>query len=330
MSQSRPLHLAIGAFDGVHLGHRAVLHSARTAARLDGGLVGVLTYDPHPSKVLRPDAPVPLIFNRSQKDERLTEAGAQMIHHEKFDRHHAAIDAADFPTWLQKSFPHLKSLHVGSNFQYGRGRTGNGESLIAHGAQAGLNVRLVAAVHLGSETVSSSRIRQCLAEGELDLANAMLLRPYEAEGTIIGGRRLGRTISFPTVNVAWEPELKPAFGVYAVEVIFKGEALPAVANYGIRPTSRPCRRKSQKIPERPSRYWAYWASRERYSAGTRDSISAWRSAGAPSVSTLPVAFRSSPSKVKRRAKSMASLATAAEPFGPSRRIRTLSSRSSLR
>ncbi|NBR41902.1 MAG: hypothetical protein EBU04_03270 [Verrucomicrobia bacterium] len=201
MSQSRPLHLAIGAFDGVHLGHRAVLHSARTAARLDGGLVGVLTYDPHPSKVLRPDAPVPLIFNRSQKDERLTEAGAQMIHHEKFDRHHAAIDAADFPTWLQKSFPHLKSLHVGSNFQYGRGRTGNGESLIAHGAQAGLNVRLVAAVHLGSETVSSSRIRQCLAEGELD-----------------------------------EPELKPAFGVYAVEVIFKGEALPAVANYGIRPT----------------------------------------------------------------------------------------------
>ncbi len=236
MSQSRPLHLAIGAFDGVHLGHRAVLHSARTAARLDGGLVGVLTYDPHPSKVLRPDAPVPLIFNRSQKDERLTEAGAQMIHHEKFDRHHAAIDAADFPTWLQKSFPHLKSLHVGSNFQYGRGRTGNGESLIAHGAQAGLNVRLVAAVHLGSETVSSSRIRQCLAEGELDLANAMLLRPYEAEGTIIGGRRLGRTISFPTVNVAWEPELKPAFGVYAVEVIFKGEALPAVANYGIRPT----------------------------------------------------------------------------------------------
>ena len=230
------LHLAIGAFDGVHLGHRAVLHSAREAARADGGIVGVLTYDPHPSKVLRPESSVPLIFTRAQKDERLTEAGAQLIHHEKFDRNHAGIEAADFPKWLKQTFPQLKSLHVGSNFQYGRGRAGNGESLIAHGSSEALGVKLVAAVRLGNETVSSSRIRQCLVAGELDLANAMLLRPYEAEGTIIGGRRLGRTIGFPTVNIAWEPELKPAYGVYAVEVIFNGEAMPAVANYGQRPT----------------------------------------------------------------------------------------------
>ena len=230
------LHLAIGAFDGVHLGHRAVLHSAREAARADGGIVGVLTYDPHPSKVLRPESSVPLIFTRAQKDERLTEAGAQLIHHEKFDRNHAGIEAADFPKWLKQTFPQLKSLHVGSNFQYGRGRAGNGESLIAHGSSEALGVKLVAAVRLGDETVSSSRIRQCLVAGELALANAMLLRPYEAEGTIIGGRRLGRTIGFPTVNIAWEPELKPAYGVYAVEVIFNGEAMPAVANYGQRPT----------------------------------------------------------------------------------------------
>ena len=230
------LHLAIGAFDGVHLGHRAVLHSAREAARAVGGIVGVLTYDPHPSKVLRPESSVPVIFTRAQKDERLTEAGAQLIHHEKFDRNHAGIEAADFPKWLKQTFPQLKSLHVGSNFQYGRGRAGNGESLIAHGSSEALGVKLVAAVRLGDETVSSSRIRQCLIAGELDLANAMLLRPYEAEGTIIGGRRLGRTIGFPTVNIAWEPELKPAYGVYAVEVIFNGEAMPAVANYGQRPT----------------------------------------------------------------------------------------------
>lgn len=231
-----PLHLAIGAFDGVHLGHRAVLRSARAAARADGGLVGVLTYEPHPSKVLRPAAPVPLIFTRAQKDERLTEAGAQLIHHEKFDRAHAAIEAADFPAWLQRTFPHLRSLHVGANFQYGRGRTGRGETLVAQGAARGLEVRLVAAVQLGAETVSSSRIRQALGEGDLGLANAMLHRPYEAEGVILGGRRLGRTLGFPTVNVPWEPELRPAFGVYAVEVVFRGEALPAVANYGLRPT----------------------------------------------------------------------------------------------
>jgi riboflavin kinase/FMN adenylyltransferase len=231
-----PLHLAIGAFDGVHLGHRAVLHSAREAARADGGMVGVLTYDPHPSKVLRPESAVPLIFTRAQKDARLTEAGAQLIHHEKFDRNHAGIEAAGFPPWLRQAFPQLKSLHVGSNFQYGRGRAGNGHTLIAHAAEVGLDVRLVAAVTLGEETVSSSRIRHHLVAGELDIANAMLLRPYEAEGVIIGGRRLGRTIGFPTVNVAWQPELQPAYGVYAVEVVFQGEALPAVANYGQRPT----------------------------------------------------------------------------------------------
>lgn len=231
-----PLHLAIGAFDGVHLGHRAVLHSAREAARADGGIVGVLTYDPHPSKVLRPESPVPLVFTRAQKDDRLTEAGAQLIRHEKFDRQHAGIEAADFPKWLKQAFPRLKSLHVGSNFQYGRGRAGNGETLIAQGAAEGLGVRLVAAVSLGEETVSSSRIRQCLSSGDLALANAMLLRPYEAEGTIVGGRRLGRTLGFPTVNLAWEPELRPAYGVYAVEVVFRGEAMPAVANYGLRPT----------------------------------------------------------------------------------------------
>lgn len=231
-----PLHLAIGAFDGVHLGHRAVLHSARDAARADGGVVGVLTYDPHPSRILRPESAAPLIFTRAQKDGRLTEAGAQRIHHEAFDRAHAGIEAADFPQWLRRTFPHLKSLHVGANFQYGHGRAGNGETLIAHAGVEGLGVSLVPAVRLGDETVSSSRIRQCLAAGELALANAMLLRPYEAEGVIIGGRRLGRTIGFPTVNLAWEPELKPAYGVYAVEVIFKGEAMPAVANYGQRPT----------------------------------------------------------------------------------------------
>lgn len=236
MSTSFPLHLAIGAFDGVHLGHRAVLHSAREAARADGGVVGVLTYDPHPSRVLRPGSPVPLIFMRPQKEARLTEAGAQLIHHEKFDLAHAGIEATEFPKWLRKTFPRLRSLHVGANFRYGRGRTGHGETLIAHASAEGLGVKLVSAVQLGEETVSSSRIRQCLSEGDLDLANRMLLRPYEAEGEVIGGRQLGRTINFPTVNLAWEPELKPAYGVYAVEVIHRGEALPAVANYGLRPT----------------------------------------------------------------------------------------------
>lgn len=231
-----PLHLAIGAFDGIHLGHRAVLHSARQAARTHGGLVGVLTYEPHPSKVLRPQAGVPMIFGQAQKTDRLTEAGAQWIHYEPFTLDHAAMPAAAFPAWLKQKFPTLQTIHVGDNFRYGHQRAGDGQSLMKNSQALGLTVRLVDAVQLGQETVSSSRIRQALSQGELALANQMLLRPYEAEGVIGPGRQLGRTIGFPTINLTWQPELQPALGVYAVEVIHQGTALPAVANFGQRPT----------------------------------------------------------------------------------------------
>jgi riboflavin kinase / FMN adenylyltransferase len=237
MSHGTSIHLALGAFDGVHLGHRAVLHSARAAARQAHGSVGVMTFEPHPSKVLRPESAVPLILNRSQKDERLTEAGAEFIHHQEFTLQHAAMEAADFPAWLQHHFKGLRSVHVGANFRYGQGRTGDGASLVHDAGQLGLMVHLVEPVDLDGEAVSSSRIRAALRHGDLALANRMLLRPYEATGTIIDGRRLGRTIGFPTLNLPWNPELRPAFGVYAVELVnADGLAEPAVANWGLRPT----------------------------------------------------------------------------------------------
>ncbi len=232
----RGLHLALGAFDGVHIGHRAVVRSARESAEADGGTAGALTYDPHPSRFLRPENPTPAILTPRQNEERLREAGAAFVHRQPFDASHAALEAAEFPEWLTRNFPGLRSLHVGENFRFGRGRAGDVSTLIAQGRKLGIAVSPVPPVRLADEPVSSSRIRRCLSAGELDAANAMLLRPYESEGAIIEGRRLGRTIGFPTVNVAWEPELRPAYGVYAVEVIFQGEALPAVANYGQRPT----------------------------------------------------------------------------------------------
>jgi riboflavin kinase/FMN adenylyltransferase len=237
MSHGTSIHLALGAFDGVHLGHRAVLHSARAAARQAHGTVGVMTFEPHPSKVLRPESAVPLILNRAQKDERLTEAGAEFIHHQEFTLQHAAMEAADFPAWLQHHFKGLRSVHVGANFRYGQGRTGDGASLVHDAGKLGLMVHLVEPVALDGEAVSSSRIRAALRHGDLALANRMLLRPYEATGTIIDGRRLGRTIGFPTLNLPWNPELRPAFGVYAVELVnADGLAEPAVANWGLRPT----------------------------------------------------------------------------------------------
>jgi len=237
MSHAHGIHLALGAFDGVHLGHRAVLHSARDAARRDHGQVGVMTFDPHPSKVLRPEAAVPLILNRAQKDERLTEAGAEFIHHQAFTLQHAAMEAADFPAWLLHTFKGLRSLHVGANFRYGQGRAGDGESLVRDGGRLGLAVNLIAPVQLDGAAVSSSRIRAALHHGDLALANRLLLRPYESTGSIIDGRRIGRTLDFPTLNLPWNPELRPAFGVYAVELVTdEGLAEPGVANWGLRPT----------------------------------------------------------------------------------------------
>lgn len=231
------LHLAIGSFDGVHLGHRAVLHSARDQARKSGGQVGVMTFDPHPSRVLRPQSAVPLIFNRAQKDERLTEAGAQFIHHQAFDAQHAAMEAKDFPAWLKKTFPSLQSLHVGTHFQYGRNRSGNNQSLLNDAQALGIAVHFVDSVIFENEPVSSSRIRSALTAGAIVLANQMLLRPYEAEGSIMPGKQIGRSIGFPTLNIDWSPELLPAFGVYAVELVTPaGEAEPSIANWGLRPT----------------------------------------------------------------------------------------------
>ncbi|MSR71815.1 MAG: riboflavin biosynthesis protein RibF [Opitutia bacterium] len=237
MSQHPPLHLAIGAFDGVHLGHRTVLHSAREQARRDGGLVGVMTFDPHPSRILRPDKPVPLLFTRAQKDERLTEAGAQFIHHQTFNAQYAAILAQDFPAWLMHQFKNLRSIHIGNNFHYGQNRQGNAERLVHDAKALGLSVHSCPAVEFEGDSVSSSRIRGALIDGNIELANRLLLRPYEAEGVLIEGQKLGRTIGYPTLNMAWSPELQPAFGVYAVECIgAEGIAEPAVANWGVRPT----------------------------------------------------------------------------------------------
>lgn len=231
------LHLAIGVFDGVHLGHRAVIHSAREAARRLGGQVGVLTFDPHPSRLLRPDSPTPLIFNRQQKDERLIEAGAQFIHHQNFDLPHASMPAEDFPRWLKNQFPSLLSIHIGKNFHYGRGRSGQSQTLIRDAQELGLSVHVVDAVDCENAPISSSRIRQALSEGNLTLANQMLLRPYEAEGTLSPGRQLGRTLGYPTINLSWNPELIPAYGVYAVECVTpEGTAEAGVANWGLRPT----------------------------------------------------------------------------------------------
>ncbi|MBL9187392.1 MAG: riboflavin biosynthesis protein RibF [Opitutaceae bacterium] len=236
----RPLHLAIGMFDGLHLGHRAVIDPAVRAARLSGGLSGVLTFWPHPSALFRPESPTKLMQPAATKARMLNRLGVDAVITLPFTPELAGIAADAFLPWLKQKLPHLAAIHVGENFRFGRGRQGDAASLVASGRRHGVSVFSTPRVSLGGEAVSSTRIRALLEAGEIEAANALLGYAYFAHGFVTPGKRLGRTIGFPTLNVAWVPELRPRFGVYAVRIFDPGGAgsapLPAVANYGLRPT----------------------------------------------------------------------------------------------
>jgi len=231
------VHLCIGVFDGVHAGHRAVLAGARAAAEREEGEVVALSFEPHPSRVLRPESPTPLILSRAQREERLGEAGADRVAHQRFDEAHRAMAAEAYLGWLAEAFPGLRSVHVGENFRFGAGRRGDPALLRRFGEAPGIAVTAARPVEVAGEPASSSRIRAALAAGDIGLANEMLVRPYEAEGVVTPGRQLGRRLGLPTLNLPWAPELLPAFGVYAAEVLSaSGIAEPAVMNWGVRPT----------------------------------------------------------------------------------------------
>lgn len=234
---SKPLHLAIGMFDGVHRGHQSVISAAVSAARRDGGLAGVLTFWPHPSALFRPGNPTPLIMPPAMKHRVLAGLGIDFVIEQNFSREFAAVEAREFVPCLRRALPQLAAVYVGENWRFGRGRTGDVALLIEEGRKAGLTVISMPRLTQGDAPISSSRIRELLAAGKVSDANALFGYAYFSEGVVAHGRQLGRTIGFPTLNVPWEPELKPAYGVYAVTVQKDpGQPLPGVANYGLRPT----------------------------------------------------------------------------------------------
>jgi riboflavin kinase/FMN adenylyltransferase len=233
----KPLHLAIGMFDGVHLGHKSVIDSAIHSARRSGGLAGVLTFWPHPSVLFRPENPTRLIMSLAMKRRVLGGLGLDFLIEQNFSREFAGIDAAEFVTFLRKCLPQLAAVYVGENWRFGRERAGDVSTLVAEGGKVGLEVYSAPRLNHNGAPISSSRIRELLASGSMAEANALLGYSYFSEGVVERGRQLGRTIGFPTLNVPWEPELKPAYGVYAVEVVTtQKRPLKGVANFGLRPT----------------------------------------------------------------------------------------------
>lgn len=236
----RPLHLAIGMFDGVHLGHRAVIESALLSARRSGGASAVLTFDPHPSRLFRPESPVRLIMDRERRVAALLALGVSAVIVQPFDSTFAAIQAEEFLPSLHAALPSLHTVYVGENWRFGRGRRGDVALLVAEARRLGLHVVSAPRINGDGEPISSTRIRALLVEGRIDAANVLLGGAYASEGVVVPGKRLGRTIGFPTLNLPWAPDLRPKLGVYAVRVRRAddagGAAYPAVANFGLRPT----------------------------------------------------------------------------------------------
>ncbi|AOS42979.1 Riboflavin biosynthesis protein RibF [Lacunisphaera limnophila] len=234
---AQPLHLAVGMFDGVHLGHQSVIEAAIHSARRSGGLAGVLTFAPHPSVLLRPANPTPLLLPPAAKRAVLARLGVDVLIEQNFNAAYAALAAEDFVPHLQRHLPHLAALYVGENWRFGRGRTGDVALLVAAATRAGLSVTSAPRLNHNGAPISSSRIRELLVAGDIAGVNALLGYTYFSEGVVQPGRQLGRTLGFPTLNLAWQPGLPPRHGVYAVEVTTgPGKALQGVANYGLRPT----------------------------------------------------------------------------------------------
>jgi len=232
-----PLHLAIGMFDGVHLGHQAVIEAALHSARSGGGAVAVLTFYPHPSRLFRPAEPTLLIMPPEQKTHFLREFGVDVVIAQPFTRAFARLRAEHFLAYLKKCLSALAAVYVGENFRFGHGRAGDVELLVRSGREQGLGVVSVARLRHNGRPISSTRVRELLTQGALAEVNRLLGYAYYCEGRVQPGLRHGRALGFPTLNVAWEPEARPAYGVYAVRLrAASGRWRRGVANYGVRPT----------------------------------------------------------------------------------------------
>ena len=233
-----PLHLAIGIFDGVHLGHKAVIEPSVINARHCNGVSGVLTFDPHPSHLFRPKEPTALIMPIDVKTEILHEMGVNCVIRKQFDQNFASIRAERFLVTLKKNLPTLISIYVGENFRFGLNREGDVATLTKSGQDLGLYVFNAERKKHEGEPISSTRIRKKLEAGEIDKANDLLGYNYKIREKIVDGAKLGRKIGFPTMNLPWLPECKPRYGVYLVRFGKAGstDRHAAIANYGIKPT----------------------------------------------------------------------------------------------
>ena len=237
-----PLAAAIGNFDGVHRGHQKLVMAACEAAKRDGLMPAIITFNPHPRDFFRQEAAPFRLIDNAEKDRLLSGLHVERIIHVSFDDALRRTDAEDFVSSVLPAIG-VKQLFAGADFAFGRGRGGQIDTINDYGAAVGIKAYSVPLLQDdNSVVISSSRIRAALQAGDPSAAAAMLGRDWAVTGTVITGDQRGRTIGFPTANIALENLQHPAFGVYAVEIdLDDGQAAPrrlagGVANIGIRPT----------------------------------------------------------------------------------------------
>ncbi|MBA3878731.1 MAG: bifunctional riboflavin kinase/FMN adenylyltransferase [Sphingobium sp.] len=232
--------VALGNFDGFHLGHQAVVGRARERARAEGRPLLVATFDPHPVRFFKPDAAPFRLTTLDQRARLFAEAGADGMVVFGFDAALAGLTAEEFVAQRLVAGLGVAGVVTGDDFTFGKARGGNVAVLAALGERHGFSVDTVRAVAAGGEAVSSSRIRDLLKGGDPVGAAKLLTRPFAIEGVVQHGDKLGRTIGYPTANVALGNYLRPAYGIYAVRVqLDDGRVVDGAANLGIRPSFDP-------------------------------------------------------------------------------------------
>lgn len=235
--EHRGASVAIGAFDGVHRGHQAVIAAARDAAARLGAPLAVVSFDPHPRRWFQPDAAPFRLMTPDQMADALGPLGVDVLYLLPFNAEMAAMSDAQFAEQVLAEGLGVRHASVGFDFTFGKGRTGSPEALRAYGRRLGFTVSVAERLDdADGLKLSSSAVREALKAGDMQRARAILGRPFAIRGEVVHGDKRGRTIGVPTANIAMGDYMRPAYGVYATRTrLADGRVLDGVANLGVRP-----------------------------------------------------------------------------------------------
>ncbi|MGI5920621.1 MAG: bifunctional riboflavin kinase/FAD synthetase [Syntrophomonadaceae bacterium] len=237
ITNDKPVYLALGNFDGVHLGHKYLIDATVARAHEQNGIAAALIFEPHPAAVLFPDKAPKLLITQARKTELLEELGLDVLIYTPFTLEIARWSPEQFVTSILINTLRIKEAFVGFNYSFGNRGSGTPELLAELGHKYGIGVNIIPPVTVNGETVSSSLIRQAILAGNISLARAMLGHWPTIEGTVIEGEHRGRLIGFPTANLGVESGLiVPGKGVYSACTVIDGQFFTSVVNIGNKPT----------------------------------------------------------------------------------------------